>query len=85
MFNNWNEISARQLKYLNILLSNAFGEGFRKQYLKHFYNVNSSKDLTRLQASEIIEKFVPDNQDCKKNIGKAIEKLNELSGQRKLF
>jgi len=47
--------------------------------------VESSKDLSFEQASEIIEKFVPDNENRKRNIGEAIEKINELNGQKKLF
>jgi len=78
-------ITERQLKYLNILLTDCFGDYDRKIYLKVFYKVDSSKNLTLLQASEIIEKFVPDNENRNKEISIAIEKINEMKGQAKLL
>lgn len=77
-------ITKRQLKYLNILLSKAFG-GYRKIYLKEFCEVDSSKDLTLLEASEQIEKFVPDNPEREKNIAEAKEKILKSVGQGVLF
>ncbi len=78
-------ITEKQLKYLNILLTQSFGEFNRKIYLKHFYKVESSKDLSKEKASEIIEKFVDDNPKKYENIAIAMEKIYELIGQRKLF
>ena len=80
-----NPLTDRQLKYLNILLTQCIGEYFRKQYLKHFYNVDSSKHLTKDQASEIIERVAPDNENREKNVAQIIEKINELNGQKKLL
>ena len=77
-------ITPRQIKYLNILLSEAFGEN-RKLYLKLFYKVDSSRDLSLYQASEIIEKFVPDNGKRDENVRSALGKIYECLGQRKLF
>ena len=52
-----------QLTKLNILLIEAFGEAQRKNYLKATYGVDSSKDLTFDEASEIIERFESDDRE----------------------
>lgn len=78
-------ISPRQLKYLNILLVKNLGEDHRKIYLKLFYNVESSKDLTKYQASEIIEKFVEENPMREENKAIAQNKIYRELGQRDLF
>jgi len=75
----------RQIMYLNILLTRELGENNRKLYLDLFYNVNSSKKLTLLQASEIIEKFNQDNKERNNEISKAMEKILEKQGQKKLL
>lgn len=78
------KITSRQLVYLNILLSNVFGEN-RKLYLELFYKVDSSKDLSFEQAHEIIEKFVPENPDLKMEIDVSLRKIYKHLGQRELF
>ena len=79
------KITDRQLKYLNILLSEAFGEANRKTYLWLFYKTKSSRDLDVETASEIIEKFVPDNNEREKHIGQAQNKIYEFLGQKTLL
>ncbi len=76
-------ISPRQLKYLNILLTEHFGQN-RKLYLKLFWNVDSSKSLTKDQAHIIIEKFVP-GPDTITNVAEANERIYEAQGQQKLI
>lgn len=78
-------ITEKQLIYLNILLKNALGKENRRVYLKLFYQVKSSKELTLEQASEIISKFVSDNPDREKEIEIAKDKIYEHLGQRRLF
>lgn len=75
-------ITKKQLQYLNILLVENIGAENRKPYLKHFYNVDSSKKLTKDQASEIISKFVEENIEREKNVWEAIEKLNKLEREK---
>lgn len=75
----------RQIMYLNILLSRELGENNRKMYLDLFYNVDSSKKLDLLQASEIIEKFNPDNKNKDNEVAIAMEKILEKQGQQKLI
>ena len=78
------KITERQLTYLNILLDKAFGHN-RKLYLKEFCGVESSKDLTLLEASDIIERFVPKNENREKNIANARHKMMIMSGQKTLI
>jgi hypothetical protein len=85
MENNIRSITERQLKYLNILLTKNLGEENRKLYLEIFYNINSSKKLDLLQASEIIEKFHPDNPDREKEVAEVMNKIYEKIGQKKLI
>jgi len=77
-------ITDRQLKYLNILLNRYFGDN-RKLYLKMFYEVDSSKELSKFQASEIIEKFVDDNKDKDKNIALVQNEIYKKLGQQSLL
>jgi len=77
-------ITDRQLKYLNILLNRYFG-GNRKIYLDLFYQVDSSKKLSLLQASEIIEQFVDENPEKDKNVAKALNKIYVKLGQQSLL
>ena len=76
-------ISPRQLKYLNILLSEHFQQN-RKLYLKLFWKVDSSKDLTKDQASKIIEKFI-EGPDTLRNVAEANSRIYEALGQQKLI
>jgi hypothetical protein len=85
MENNVRLITARQLKYLNILLTKNLGEENRLMYLDIFYNVDSSKKLSVSQASEIIEKFFPENPEREKEVALAMEKIYEKIGQKKLI
>lgn len=85
MENNIRSITERQLKYLNILLTKNLGEENRKLYLEIFYNIDSSKKLDKFQASEIIEKFSPDNPDQEKEVAEAMQKIYEKIGQKKLI
>lgn len=78
-------ITERQLKYLNILLIKNLGDQHRKIYLKLFYNVDSSKLLTKYQASEIIEKFVEENPMREENKAIALSRIYRELGQRDLF
>ncbi len=78
-------ITEKQLKYLNILLVENLGEQYRKTYLKIFWNVDSSKDLTKEQAHQIIEMFIDENPEREKNKAVALNKIYEALGQRKLF
>ena len=78
-------ITPKQLKYLNILLVNAFGKENRLTYLQLFYQIRSSKNLTKELASEIIERFVDDNPEREKNVALAKERIYEFLGQTRLF
>ena len=78
-------ITDRQLKYLNALLSETLGRSGRKIYLQEEYDVDSSKDLTLEEASEIISKFVKDNPTRDINIDEAERIVAEASGQDKMF
>lgn len=75
-------ITDKQLKYMNIILSQTFGEN-RKLFLKLFYKVDSSKDLTKDQASEIIELFIGPN--AAKYKAEAMDKIYEALGQQRLI
>jgi len=77
-------ITEKQLRYLNILLTEAFN-GHRKTYLKLFWNVDSSKDLTKEMASVIIEQYLPDNPKRDQNITDHQGKIYESLGQQKLL
>jgi hypothetical protein len=77
-------ITERQLQYLNILLNRYFGDN-RKLYLSLFYDKESSKDLSVLEASEIIEKFVDENPDKDKNISMALNEIYKKQGQKSLL
>ena len=85
MNQNQERVTDKQLKYLNILLVQAFGKENRKTYLKLFCKVNSSKILSKDMASDVIGKFVSENPDRELNIASAMEKILEVSGQTKLF
>ena len=78
------QITEKQLRYLNILLTDAFN-GYRKTYLKIFWNVDSSKNLTKEMASVIIEQFLPDNQEREQHIAQSQQKIYESLGQQKLL
>lgn len=78
-------ITEKQLKYLNILLTDSFGSQNRKLYLKIFYKVDSSKEITKEQASEIIEKFVDSNPEREKEVAIGLEKIYESLGQQRLI
>ena len=78
------QITEKQLRFLNILLTDAFN-AYRKTYLKIYWNVESSKDLTKEMASVIIEQFLSDNPDREQKIAEAKEKIYESLGQKKLF
>lgn len=75
----------KQIRFLNILISANLGPEYRKLYLKLFYKVDSSKDLTKEQASEIIEKYLNDNPDKERNVAIAMERIYKALGQQKLF
>jgi len=77
-------ITEKQLVYMNIILSETF-QNYRKLYLKLFYGVDTSKDLTRNEASEIIERFHEENEERDKNIAIAMEKIYEHIGQKNIF
>ena len=50
-----------------------------------FYGADSSKELTLDEASEIIEKFGPENPEKQKNISSAFNQIYEAQGQQKLL
>ena len=77
-------ITDKQLRYLNILLTDAFNK-HRKTYLKLFWNVDSSKDLSKEMASVIIEQYLPDNPKRDQNIADHQIKIYESLGQQKLL
>lgn len=78
-------ITDKQLKYLNILLVKALGVDHRKLYLKLFWKVDSSKDLTMDQASEIIGMFIEENPAFEKNKAVALSRIYKELGQQELF
>lgn len=61
------------------------GDQNRKLYLKIFYNVDSSKDLTKEQAHEIIEKFLDENPEREMNRSLALHKIYKATGQKSMF
>ena len=75
----------KQIRFLNILISANLGSEYRKTYLKLFYKVDSSKQLTKEEAHRIIEDFLDDNPDREKNKAIAMEKIYTALGQQKLF
>ena len=77
--------SDKQVRYLNILVVKNLGHQHRKLYLKLFYKVDSSKELTVNQASEIIEKFVEENPMREKHKALALHKIYRELGQKELF
>ena len=77
-------ITDKQLRFLNILLTDAFN-GHRKTYLKLYWNVESSKDLSIEMASVIIEQFLSDNPKREGHIAQAKAKIYESLGQQKLL
>ena len=78
-------ITDKQLKYLNILLVKAVGDDHRKLYLKLFWKVDSSKDLTIDQASNIIEMFIEENPAFEKNKAVVLSRIYKELGQQELF
>ena len=79
------KITDAQLKYLNILLTENIGADYRKIYLKIFYEVSSSKLLTKFQASEIISKFTDDNPNKELNKAVVLKKIYKELGQKDIF
>ena len=73
------KITEKQQKYLIVLMDNSFWN-FRKLILKEKYNVDSTKDLQKDTASEIIEKLVNNDvnfiQECKEIALKSIWQQN---------
>lgn len=79
------KITDKQLGYMNSLLNEHLGSNGRKIWLEEQYDVESSKELTKAQASDIISTFAEDTDERKQVIAQAEETINEAMGQTKMF
>jgi len=70
---------------MNALLTEHLGESGRKIWLEEEYDVESSKELTKSQASEIISLFAEKSEERKRAIAEATEIINDAKGQAKMF
>lgn len=76
-------ITDRQKKYLTMLMSKEFGSN-RKVIYKTLFGVSSSSDLTKDQASELIETLAPDSRD-ESRVSDWKTLVQESLGQTSLF
>ena len=76
-------ITERQQKYLVSMLSSEFKSN-RKIILNHLYRKSSTKELSLIEASDLIEILAPGNRDEKK-VQEWHSLINEAIGQTKLF
>lgn len=78
-------ITDKQLGYMNGLLKEHLGETGRKVWLEEEYGVESSKELTKSQASDVISLFAEESDERKKALAEAEQMINEAMGQKQMF